>query len=108
MNYKGAYDGKTSYSVGDVVVFDDDNIAYKMFAEAPAGTKPHDTHAWVRLGQPFQEIVMMFHSAFSAVPKNISEDAILMKDDSDNEYIVTVDASGDTPELAVTLVEEED
>ena len=49
---------------------------------------------------------MMFHDAFCAL-KAVPE-SFLMKDDSDNEYEVTVDASGDEPVLAVALVEEDD
>jgi len=41
------------------------------------------------------------------IPANISEDAITLKDESDNEYLITVDASGDTPELVVTAIEAE-
>jgi len=42
------------------------------------------------------------------VPLNISDDAIVLKDGEDNEYVITVDASGETPELVVTLIEQED
>ena len=105
MTYKGAYDSGTSYSVGDVVVHTD-GIAYELFAAASAGTTPHDTHAWRRVMQPMQDIVQMFHSAFSAVPKNIDDEAITLKTD-DGEYLITVDDSGDTPELVVTEIEEE-
>ena len=41
------------------------------------------------------------------IPANISDEAITLKDDSENEYLITVDASGDTPELVVTAVTEE-
>lgn len=106
MNYKGAYDENAEYEIGNVVVFTD-NVAYEMFGAAPAGTTPHEKRVWRRVDQPLQEAVIMFHGAFSSVPKNISDEAITLKDEEDNEYIITVDASGDTPELVVTLVEEE-
>ena len=105
MNYKGAYDSGTSYSIGDVVVYDD-GVAYELFGTAAAGTTPHEKRVWRRVDQPFQEVVMMFHSAFSAVPKNIDDEAITLKTD-DGEYLITVDDSGDTPDLVVTAIEEE-
>lgn len=39
------------------------------------------------------------------IPNNISAEAITLKDQSDNEYLITVDASGESPELVVTLIE---
>ena len=38
------------------------------------------------------------------IPTNITGTTITLKDSSDNEYTITVDASGDTPALAVTAV----
>ena len=38
------------------------------------------------------------------IPGNISDEAITLKDSSDNEYLITVDGSGDTPELVVTAI----
>ena len=105
MNYKGAWDGGTDYAAGDVVVFTD-NVAYVAVKDPPAGTIPHDTHFWNRVDQPLQETVIMFHGAFSAVPKNIDDQGITLKTD-DGEYLITVDDSGDTPELEVTAIEEE-
>ncbi len=105
MNYKGAYDGSTNYAVGDVAVYTD-GVPYRMFNDAPAGTPCHDKLYWERVPQPLDEVVIMFHGAFSAVPKNISDEAITLKTETD-EYIITVDDSGEDPELAVTKVEEE-
>lgn len=104
MTYKGTYDENAEYSIGDVAVLD--GVAYELFEVAAAGTVPHDTHKWRRIIQPMQDVVMMFHDAFCAL-KAVPE-SFLMKDDSDNEYEVTVDASGDEPVLAVALVEEDD
>ena len=110
MNYKGAYDSGTSYSVGDVAVFTD-GIAYELFAAASAGTTPHDTHAWRRVMQPMQDIVKMFHGMFNtikaAIPDNINDEAITLSTDT-ADYLITVDDSGDTPELTVTAIEEEE
>ena len=41
------------------------------------------------------------------IPTNISQDAITLKGTGDNEYLITVDDSGDTPDLVVTLITEE-
>ena len=43
--------------------------------------------------------------ALPDIPTNISEDAITLKGSGDNEYLITVDDSGDTPELVATLIE---
>ena len=109
MNYKGAWDSDTDYSAGDVVVFTD-NVAYVAVKDPPAGTIPHDTHFWNRVDQPLQETVIMFKGMFesiaNSVPKNIDDQGITLKTD-DGEYLITVDDSGDTPELEVTAIEEE-
>ena len=114
MNYKGAYDAGTSYSVGDVAVYTD-NVAYWLQKPAVAGTPCHDTMYWERVSDNLQDVVLMFHNmlttmntAIAGIPANISDEAITLKDEDDKEYLITVDASGDTPELAVTLIEEEE
>lgn len=108
MNYKGAWDGGTDYSAGDVVVFTD-NVAYVAVKDPPAGAIPHDTHFWNRVDQPFQETVIMFKGMFesiaNSVPKNIDDQGITLKTD-DGEYLITVDDSGDDPEVVATLIEE--
>lgn len=62
--------------------------------QSTAGKKALDAHQ----GKVLKEMI----------PANISEDAITLKDESDNEYLITVDASGDTPELVVTAVTAEE
>lgn len=49
MTLKGDYNGLTSYSIGDVVGFQD--VFYLMNKTAPAGTPPTDTLYWERLGK---------------------------------------------------------
>ncbi len=104
MNYKGAWDESTNYNAEDVVVFTD-NVAYVAVKDPPAGIIPHNTLYWNRVGQPLQEVVIMFHGALSAVPKNIDDQGITLKTE-DGEYLITVDDSGETPELEVTEIEE--
>lgn len=106
MNYKGDYNGSTSYDVGDVVVFEPDNIPYYMIEAAPAGTTPHNVKYWARVPQPLSDVVTMFHGAFSKIPDNINDEAITLSTET-ADYLVTVDDSGDTPELVVTEIEEE-
>ena len=109
MNYKGAYNSGTSYSVGDVVVFTD-GIAYELFQNASAGTTPHEKRVWRRVMQPMQDIVKMFHGMFTTlkaeIPDNINDEAITLSTET-ADYLITVDDSGDTPELTVTAIEEE-
>lgn len=104
MNYKGAYSGDTDYSVGDVTVYGD--VAYELFEAAAAGTTPHDTHKWRRVPQPTQDIVMMFHGILSGISTVVADSKTLVLATDDGSYEITVDDSGDTPELAVTAVEE--
>ena len=72
MNYKGNYDGTVNYAVGDAVVFTD-NVAYVMKEDAPAGVKPHDQRYWTRVGQPIQEVILMFHTMLTAMNEAIAE-----------------------------------
>lgn len=105
MTYKGAYDGSTEYAIGDVVVFD--SVAYCKTKEAPAGTVPHNTLAWNRVAQPLQDVVELFHGFLNSLPTNIDDESIVLKTE-DGEYMITVDDSGDTPELAVEAIEAEE
>ena len=109
MNYKGDYASGTSYSVGDVVVFTD-GIAYELFQAAAAGTTPHEKRVWRRVDQPMQDVVILFHGMFNtisaAIPKNINDEAITLSTET-ADYLITVDDSGDTPDLTVTAITEE-
>lgn len=49
MTLKGNYSGLTSYSVGDVVCFQD--VFYLKNKASGAGVVPTDTKAWERLGK---------------------------------------------------------
>jgi hypothetical protein len=119
MNYKGAYDAGTEYAKGDVVIYTD-GVPYYLQKAAPAGTTPHDVRSWNRVPQPFSEVVVMFHGALSgmaeaqaeiggavaAISEVVPDDKTLVLATEDGKYEITVDDSGDTPELAVTAVEE--
>jgi len=78
---------------GDALALLEDDLT-----QSTAGKKALDAHQGKVLKELIDAIV---------VPTNISDDAITLKDESDNEYLITVDASGDTPELVVTAITNE-
>ena len=45
MNLKGDFNPETTYSIGDVVRFNE--MAFVLKEEAPAGTLPIDTLRWI-------------------------------------------------------------
>lgn len=104
MKLKGEYAGDTSYSAGDVVRWSDGTI-YISFKDSPAGIPPTDTLYWERFPQPLDNVVSMMVDLMKSIPANIDEDSIALKS-GDNEYLISVDDTGDTPELAVELIEE--
>ena len=111
--FQGPYNPESAYAdVGNVVTHDDGNV-YKVLRPAPAGAYPTDTHYWGKVDGITAEVmnllVGLFTDLFEAVqtiPKNIDAESISLKS-GDDEYLITVDATGDTPELAVELIEEE-
>ena len=109
MNYKGAYDGTETYSAGDVVIYSVDGIAYEAIEAVAAGVTPHEERCWARVVQPMQDVATLLYSALGtlSIPDNINDEAITLKTD-DGEYLITVDDSGDTPDLAVTEITEEE
>lgn len=117
MKLKGDYDSVTEYNVGDVVRYTD-GIAYHKLAECPAGTDPVDTRYWSRTNQVVNDIVglvmdglemasdaagAMVNEVQALIPMNINDECIILKS-GDNEYLVSVDATGDTPEVIAELV----
>ena len=110
MTLKGSWDKDTTYEVGDVVRFGID--VYHLQKEAPAGTQPVDTLYWGKLSQDKAEIVIMMlgmiEGITNSIPTNISDDAIVLNGSESNQYIVTIDDSGDTPEVIATLIEGEE
>lgn len=105
MTLKGDWDSGTSYSVGDVVRYD--GIIYHLQYACAAGITPKDTAFWGRLSADAEQAASFALDVMALIPANISDEAITLKTD-DGEYLVTVDDSGDDPELAVTKVEEEE
>jgi len=122
MKLKGNYSADTSYSPGDVVVYD--NVVYYLqYPEIP-GSTPKDTHCWGRLNQPLAEAVMLMMDAVGIANDNaaartqaeiekyfLNDQTLILKageDDAVTSYAITVDDSGDTPELAVEEIVEDD
>ena len=102
MTLKGDWDKTEIYSVGDVVRYE--GVMYHMQKPCKAGISPHDTLYWGRTGD--QEVLSMMTDIYNAIPDNISAEAITLSTET-ADYLVTVDDSGDTPELTVTEIEEE-
>lgn len=105
MNLKGTWDAATTYNIGDVVMYEE--FAYHLQNAAPAGASPADTRYWGKLNGVLCDVVKMAMDVMTAIPDNINDEAIVLKGTGDTEYAITVDDSGDTPDLAVTAIEEE-
>ena len=114
MNLKGDFNPGTSYSVGDVVRFD--NMAF-VAKESMSGIYPTDTLRWDRLAQPMWDVVdlildtkaAVIEEAEAVIDSRISEDAIVLNGTTDPtaQFVITVDDSGLTPDLSVDPLEEE-
>lgn len=93
---------KTTYSKGDIVSY-----SGKLYeAKADIDTAEDWTAAH------WQEITIgatltALNAAAATIPDNINDEAITLSTDT-ADYLITVDDTGDTPELSVTLIEEEE
>ena len=111
MKLKGDYSGEVNYSAGDVVRWTDGTAM--MAKESVTGVPPTRTQEWERLPQYMWDVVSLILDSIdiskATLDSRISEDAIALKGagDEPKDYVITVDESGDTPDLAVTEVEEE-
>ena len=109
MKLKGDYNPETSYNVGDVVRNSEGDFYY-LANPCSAGNVPTNSLYWKRLEGDLSLCAEMILNgvdmAEAKIPDNISKEAISLFD-GDTECIITVDASGDTPELEVTVATEE-
>ena len=111
MKLKGNYSSGVTYSVGDVVQ-DSDREVYILQNPAPAGSAPKDTLYWGRLIQPLDDVVRMIMDGLDMAQDEVekyflNDQTLLLKTgegETETTYAITVDASGDTPELAVEEV----
>lgn len=110
MKLKGDWSVETAYNVGEMVRYTDGNF-YWLQKPCKAGVPPVETRFWGKVNQVTAEaaglIMDGLESVLVKIPNNINDEAITLKGTGDAEYLVTVDDSGDTPELDVTLIEEE-
>ena len=110
MKLKGDYSSVASYSKGDVVRWTDGTVM--MAKESVTGVPPTRTQEWERLPQYMWDVVTLILDSIdiskATLDSRISEDAIALKGagDEPKDYVITVDESGDTPDLAVTEVDD--
>ena len=116
MKFKGAYSSDVSYDVGDVVAYD--NAGFRKVNPCPDGTVPINDRYWMRLDQQMWDVIGMIldsqeaaidaatDAATAIINSRITEDSIALSTET-GDYLITVDDSGDTPELEVTAIEEE-
>lgn len=111
MKLKGNYSADVTYSVGDVVL-DSDKEVYILQNAAPAGSAPKNTLYWGRLSQPLDDVARMIMDGLGLAQDIVdnyflNDQTLILKageGEDEKSYAVTVDASGDTPELAVEEV----
>ena len=117
MKLKGNFSAAASYNVGDIVV--DGGVAYYKYQSGEVkSTSPVDTHEWKLLHQPLADAVLLMMDAIGIAGDNaktevekyfINDQTLILKageGEDEKSYAVTVDATGDTPELAVEEVTE--
>lgn len=122
MKFRGEWSDGITYDVGDVVQYPADKVFYHLQNPCKAGVTPVDTLYWGKLDQAAAQIAGFImdsiglskdyaDSAAAAVeakiPTNIDNESIVLAS-GDNEYLVSVDATGETPELVVELIEPDD
>ena len=113
MKLKGDWDS-SSYDVGDVVRWTQNGEIHIAQKPCPAGVAPVDTLYWGLITGPLADAISMMcdimnsvATVASSIPNNINDEGIVLKGTEDAEYLITVDDSGDTPELDVALIEGE-
>lgn len=112
MTLNGKWSADVTYSVGDVVKFED-GFVYHLQHPCKAGVPPVETRWWGKISSPVAEAVSLILDAVDIlnvkIPTNISDDALVLKSstpESDKSFIVTVDDDGEL--TATELTEEED
>ena len=114
MKLKGDWSSLTSYSVGDVVKYSNGNV-YILSRPCKAGVPPTDTNWWTKTTQEIADMVTLILDGMAIletkieaeIPKNIDEDSIVLTS-GDNEYLISVDATGETPEVIAELIVPDD
>ena len=108
MTLKGEWSSVASYDASDVARYSNGTIYGCV--KANTGAPCADALYWNPLSSPLQECAKMILDMVAGIeaniPTNIDDESIVLKS-GDNEYLVSVDASGDDPEVVATLIEEE-
>ncbi len=112
MTLKGDFDSGVTYAAGDVVRYQEAGYVAK---EEVTGIPPTVDRCWRRLDPELWDIVDMIldaqanaiEAATAVVNSRITEDSIALKTET-ADYLITVDDSGDTPELDITPIVEGD
>ena len=111
MKLIGDYSGDKQYSAGDVVRWTDGTAM--MAKETVTGVPPTRTQEWERLPQYMWDVVSLILDSIdiskATLDSRISDDAIALKGagETPKDYLITIDESGDDPDLAVTEVTED-
>lgn len=103
MTLKGEWSGNAAYEVGDVVRYP--NGTFYVCVKPNKGAPCADALYFNPLSSPLQECAKMILDMTADIPHNIDDESISLKS-GDDEYLITVDATGDTPELVVEKMEE--
>ena len=110
MTLKGEWSDDVTYSVGDVARYSN-GIFYQMVRPGNAGVPCADALFWNILPSPLQEAAKMVMDMIGVVeakiPTNIDNEAVTLST-ATADYLITVDDSGDDPELTVTAITEGD
>lgn len=113
MKLKGDWTALGSYDVDDVVRWENGDI-FVLQEPCAAGITPVDTMYWGKILDPIASVISMqidmlnsMNEMAASIPTNIDESGISLKGTDDAEYLITIDDSGETPELEVTLIEAE-
>lgn len=109
MKLKGDWDSGSTYDVGDVVRYTN-GLFYHLQKPCGAGVTPIDTLYWGPLSAVLAQAASFALDVQAVteakIPTNINDEAITLST-ATADYLVTVDDSGETPELTVTAIEEE-
>lgn len=112
MKLKGDYSGEATYSVDDVVRWENGDI-FILQKPGGSGIPPVETRCWGKILDPIASVISMVIDLQNSVaeiaqtiPTNIDDEGIVLKT-GDNEYLINVDDTGDDPEVVATLIEEE-
>ena len=101
MKLRGDYDSSITYNIGDVVRHTDNEV-YHLQHPCKAGVPPVDTRYWGKCDQMVAQCALMILDMNAeqeeTIPKNLSENALMLKsssEGSDKSFIITVDDDGE-------------